>query len=328
MQAFLISELGSPGASALGETALPVPRDEDVRIRVDATGLGFVDGLIIQGRYQIRPPVPYIPGCEIVGIVDAVGAAVNTFSIGDRVATWQMGGGLAEYALANADEIDSVPLDLPARDAAALLLDFQTAHYALFGRGSLQAGETVLVLGASGGVGLAAVQLAKNASARVIAAASTDAKRRTCMDFGAHAIIDSGNDLRAQLKELAPDGIDVVVDTVGGTAFEPAFRSLAKNGRHLVIGFASGQIPSLAANLALLKSAALIGVDIRHFRNSQPQNAQQALAQIFNDAATGRIRPPVIQQFDLAHSADALAATTLRDKAGKIVVTVNQHAIT
>ena len=251
MRKFVGSELGSLDAFALSEGEIPQPAQGEVRLKVDATALGFVDGLIAQGLYQIRPPLPYVPGGEIAGTVDATGPGVDAVEIGDRVVTWQLGGGLAEYVTVEARAVDKIPAGLDATTAAAMLVDYQTAHYALFERGQLRSGETVLVLGATGGVGSAAVQLAARAGAYVIAATSTERKREMARQLGAAATIDSrAPDLRAQLKAAAPRGsVDVIVDPVGGETFEAMFRSLAKEGRHLVIGFASGSIPSLPANL-------------------------------------------------------------------------------
>src|SRR3954451_25135695 len=268
MRKFVSSEYGSLDAFALSEGEIPQPAQGEVRLKVEATALGFVDGLIALGRYQIRPPLPYVPGGEIAGTVDATGPGVDAVVVGDRVVTWQLGGGLAEYVTVEARAVDKIPAGLDATTAAAMLVDYQTAHYALFERGQLRSGETVLVLGATGGVGSAAVQLAARAEAYVIAAASTERKREMARQLGAAATIDSrAPDLRTQLKAAAPQGsVDVIVDPVGGETFEAMFRSLAKEGRHLVLGFAGGSIPSLPANLPLLKSASLVGVAIRQNR--------------------------------------------------------------
>src|SRR3954464_8873644 len=191
MRKFIGSEYGTLDAFTLSEGEITQPAEGEVRLRVEASALGFVDGLIALGRYQIRPPLPYVPGGEIAGIVDAVGSAVDTFSVGDRVVTWQLGGGLADYVSVNFKDVDKVPAGLDAIAAAAMLVDYQTAHYALFERGQLRQGETVLVLGATGGVGSAAVQLAVQAGAYVIAAASTERKREMARPLGAAATIDS-----------------------------------------------------------------------------------------------------------------------------------------
>jgi NADPH2:quinone reductase len=322
MRKFIGSEYGSLDAFALSEGEIPQPAQGEVRLKVEATALGFVDGLIALGRYQIRPPLPYVPGGEIAGTVDATGPGVDAVVAGDRVVTWQLGGGLAEYVTVEARAVDKIPAGLDATTAAAMLVDYQTAHYALFERGQLRPGETVLVLGAMGGVGSAAVQLAARAGAFVIAAASTERKREIARQLGAAATIDSrAPDLRTQLKAAAPRGsVDVIVDPVGGETFEAMFRSLAKEGRHLVLGFAGGSIPSLPANLPLLKSASLVGVTIRHFLASQPVKAQEARTALFEGVVSGTLRAPTVMTFPLERAAEALAATMQRDKAGKIVV--------
>lgn len=326
MRSFEGMAYGSLDAFGLIERDVPTPSAGQVRIRVKATALGFVDGLIVQGRYQIKPPLPYVPGGEIAGVVDAIGEGGRHLSMGDRVVTWQLGGGLSEYAIVAADEVEPIPADLDFRNAAAMLVDYQTAHYALFERGRVRAGETVLVMGAAGGVGSAAVQLAAKAGAHVIAAASTAEKRDRTRALGAQAAINSASDdIRAEIRAAAPRGVvDVVVDPVGSTTFEALFRSLAKEGRHLVIGFAGGSIPALPANLPLLKSAALVGVEIRHFLAARPEDARAARTALFEQVASGALAKPQTVRFPLAQAREALAATSRRDKAGKIVVL--QHA--
>src|SRR3954463_13257338 len=191
MRKFIGSEYGSLDAFTLSEGEIPQPAEGEVRLKVEATALGFVDGLMVQGRYQIRPPLPYVPGGEIAGTVDATGPGVEAVVIGDRVVTWQLGGGLAEYVTVDAKDVEKIPAGLDATAAAAMLVDYQTAHYALFERGKLRQGETTLVLGAAGGVGSAAVQLAAQAGAYVIAAASTERKREMARQLGACTTIDS-----------------------------------------------------------------------------------------------------------------------------------------
>lgn len=324
MKAFSGTSLDSLDSFSLTDIPSPEPAAGQVRIRVEAAALGFVDGLLVQGRYQIRPGLPYIPGGEIAGVIDAVGAGVSTFAPGDRVVTWQLGGGMAEMLVADASEVEPLEEGVPAVSAAGMLVDYQTAHYALFECTRLRAGERVLVLGASGGVGAAAVQLAARAGAHVIAAASTQAKRDAAIRLGARAAIDYRQaNWRDELKAKAPGGmVDVVFDPVGGDSFEPAFRSLAKSGRHLVVGFAGGRIPSLPVNLALLKSASLIGVDIRHFQAIAPARARQVRQALFRMLAAGLIEPPETIEFNLANGKEALLATMSRERRGKVVVRV------
>ena len=324
MLSFEGTAYGSLDAFKLVERDVPEPANGEVRIRVEATALGFVDGLMAHGRYQVKPPLPYVPGVEIAGTIDAVGPGVSQLSPGRRVVTWPPGGGLSEYLVVTAEAAEPIPDDLDFASAAAMLVDYQTAHYALFERGRLKAGERVLVMGAAGGVGSAAVQLAAKAGACVIAAASTVEKRERARALGAHATINSAsNDIRAEIRAAAAGGIvDVVVDPVGGTTFEALFRSLAKEGRHLVIGFAGGSIPALPANLALLKSASLVGVDFRHFASAHPHNARALRGALFEQVASGALARPQMTTFPLRQARDALAATSRRDKMGKVVVLV------
>lgn len=220
------------GSYALVDEPMPEPGHGQLRIRIEATALGFVDGLMMQGRYQIKPRLPYVPGGEIAGVVDAVGPGVTRPLVGERVVTWQLGGGLAEYVVVDAADVDIAPSGLPMPIAAAMLVDYQTAHYALFDQGRLTAADTLLVLGAGGAVSSAAIQLAVHAGARVIAAASSESKRKASCELGAVAAIDYRlPDWRDALRSVAPEGVDVVLDPVGANMLEPAFRSLAKGGR-------------------------------------------------------------------------------------------------
>jgi NADPH2:quinone reductase len=325
MRSVVGTSFGPPESFTLVERPVPEPGEGQVRIHIGATALGYVDGLLIQGRYQLRPSLPYVPGGEIAGTVDAVGQGVKSVNVGDRVVTWQLGGGLAESVVVDAAEVDVLEANLPLPVAAAMLVDYQTAHYALFEQSRVNAGDTLLVLGASGGVASAAVQLAARAGAHVIAAASTEDKRSTALRLGAHAAIDySRPDWRDTLKQLAPGGaVDVVLDPVGGEIFEPAFRSLAKGGRYLVVGFAAGRIPSLPVNLALVKNAVLMGVDIRHFLATQPERARRVRRALFSLVARGALTEPCMTLFTLSKAGEALAATMSRGRKGKVVVVVN-----
>jgi NADPH:quinone reductase-like Zn-dependent oxidoreductase len=310
-----------PGSYALIDEPMPEPGHGQLRIRIEATALGFVDGLMMQGRYQIKPRLPYVPGGEIAGVVDAVGPGVTRPLVDERVVTWQLGGGLAEYVVVDAADVDVVPGGLPMPTAAAMLVDYQTAHYALFDQGRLTAADTLLVLGAGGAVSSAAIQLAVHAGARVIAAASSGLKRKAACELGAVAAIDySLPDWREALRNVAPEGVDVVLDPVGANMFEPAFRSLAKGGRYLVIGFAGGAIPSLPVNLALLKNATLHGVDVRYFLANRPEQARRVRTALFSMVARDHLRPPATIAFPLANARDAVLATFDRSRRGKIVV--------
>jgi NADPH:quinone reductase-like Zn-dependent oxidoreductase len=309
------------GSFALVDQPLPQPGPGQLRVCIEATALGFVDGLMMQGRYQIKPPLPYVPGGEIAGVVDAVGPGVTAPAIGQRVVTWQLGGGLSEYVVVDASDVDLVPPELPLPVAAAMLVDYQTAHYALFDQGRLTAADTLLVLGAGGAVASAAIQLAVRAGARVIAAAGSEHKRNAACELGAAVAIDYGlPNWRDALKKAAPEGVDVVLDPVGADKLEPAFRSLAKAGRYLVIGFAGGAIPALPVNLALLKNATLHGVDIRHFLASRPERARRIRRALFSMVACGHLQPPALIEFPLANARQAVHAMADRDRHGKIIV--------
>lgn len=325
MRSYAVTSYEAPDARVWQDQPTPEPGPGEIRIRIEATALGFVDGLMVQGRYQIRPALPYVPGGEIAGIVDARGEGVTSPAIGDRVVTWQLGGGLADYTVVPAGEaeiIGSGGQGLDPTVAAAMLVDYQTAHYALFERGRLAAGDSVLVLGATGGVGAAALHLAVRAGAHVIAAASTDDKRQQALADGARAAIDYRRpDWRDDLKAAAPGGVvDLVLDPVGGDSFEAAFRSLAKDGRHLVVGFAGGRIPALPINLALLKSAALVGVEIRHFLASQPVRAARTRRALFAMVEAGVLPAPRLARFGFLRAGEAIAAALSRDKPGKVVI--------
>ena len=322
MRSYAVTSFDSLDTGIWQEQTRPEPGPGDIRIRIEAAALGFVDGLMVQGRYQIKPPLPYVPGGEIAGIVDALGPGVASPAIGERVVTWQLGGGLADYTVVKAAEAEVVGQGLSPVSAAAMLVDYQTAHHALFDRGRLAAGDTLLVLGATGGVGAAALHMAVRAGARVIAAASTEDKRRQALADGAFAAIDYQRpDWRDALKAAAPGGVvDVVFDPVGGDSFEPAFRSLAKDGRHLVVGFAGGRIPALPINLALLKSAALVGVEIRHFLASEPARAARVRQALFSMVEKGLLPAPRIALHPLDRAAEALATALSRGKAGKVVI--------
>ncbi|TCU20598.1 NADPH:quinone oxidoreductase family protein [Rhizobium sullae] len=327
MRRFAATELGALEAFRFEEVPTPVPGPGQVRIRTQAVALGFVDGLIIAGKYQMVPALPFTPGGEIGGLVDMVGPGVHDIREGARVVTWQLGGGLADYVVVSAAETDIIPDELDIGTAAAVLVDYQTARYALFERGQLKAGETVLVAGAAGGVGSAAVQIARNHGARVIALVSDPARHGRAMEMGAIAAISpSAPHLRDELRRLAPDGINVVVDPVGGSLSETLFRSLAKEGRHLVIGFADGTIPAIRSNLALVKSASLVGVDLRHFVAAYPDAARQARQALFEGIVEGKLAPPAVTSFQFANAKEALAETLSRIKNGKPVVMVQEIA--
>lgn len=323
MKAFQGHRLGAVEDFALEDRPIGAPQAGEILLRVEATSLGFVDALLMRGLYQVQPPLPFVPGGEIVGRVEAVGDGVTGFAPGQRIASWQFGGGLAEQAIVSAASSVAVPGALEAANASALLLDFLTAYYGLFDRGGYQPGQSLLVTGASGGVGSAAVQLAHASGGIVVGLASGEAKMRHVATLGADLVLDYRDpDWRAQLKARHPAGVDRVFDPVGGPLFEACFRSLAKHGRHLVVGFASADgIPRLPANLPLLKSGELAGVDARYLGESDPARVRTILETIFGLAQRKRIKAVIERRFVLADAPAAFESLASATRIGKIVVT-------
>lgn len=267
MRSVRAEAFGPPDAYRLTEDPMPIPGTGEVLIRIRAVSLGYSDVLVSAGAYQVKPPLPFVPGSEGSGTIVAVGADVTQFAVGDAVNVLRFGGMLADHVLARAEEVTATPREMSFEEAASYRTNYATALHALKDRASIRAGETLLVLGAAGGVGTAAVQIGKRLGAHVIAGASSEAKRRFALVQGADATLDyTVSDWRDALRTLTGGkGPDVNFDPVGGDLLEPAFRSLAWGGRHIVIGFAGGPIPRLSANIALLKGAALVGADIRQF---------------------------------------------------------------
>ncbi|CAN7577291.1 NADPH:quinone oxidoreductase family protein [Pseudomonas umsongensis] len=327
MKAVLGRRLESLDDFTLESLPLPEPGPGQVRLRVHSTGLGFADGLLCTGRYQLKPALPFVPGCEFAGVVDALGPGVEGVELGLRCAASAMGGGCAQFAVVPVSSLLPLPTALDFPRAAAFWVDYTTAFHALQDRARLQPGERVLVLGAAGGLGLAAVQIARLLGAVVIAAASTADKREAARAVGAHECLDSSAaDWPERLKILTQEcGIDVIFDPVGGEGFEMAFRRLAWGGRHLVLGFAGGSIPALPTNLALLKGAALLGVDIRQFILREPDKAAAARAQLVQWVGDGSLQPATGVAYVLEDFRSALASTFERRRIGKTIVTVLQE---
>ncbi|NDY90042.1 NADPH:quinone oxidoreductase family protein [Ideonella livida] len=325
MQAWLCERLDGPEALRWAELPDPEPGPGEVRVRVAAASLNFPDLLITQGKYQARPALPFVPGAEFAGVVDAVGAQVRGWQPGQRVIAIGGTGGLGTQAVVPAERLLPLPAGFPMHEAAAFVFTYGTSHHALIDRGALKAGETVLILGAASGVGTAALQIARQAGARVIAVASTPHKRQACLDLGAQAAIAADpQELRAQVTTLTEGrGVDVVYDAVGGALAEPALRSLAWRGRYLVVGFASGQIPALPFNLALLKGASIVGVFWGDFMRREPQAATQALAALFEGHAQGALRPHLDQVLPLARLPEAFTRMASRQVVGKLVLEID-----
>ncbi|PHM19109.1 MAG: NADPH:quinone oxidoreductase [Curvibacter sp. PD_MW3] len=312
------------GVDALNWKELPTPQPGtgQVLVEIKAASLNFPDLLIVQNKYQIKPPLPFVPGSEYAGVVQAVGAGVTHLQVGQPVACLSGTGGFGTHTLAPAALCMPLPADFSFVDAAAFIMTYATSHHALLDRGQLKAGETVLVLGAAGGVGTAAIQIAKAAGARVIAAASTDEKCALCQSIGADVTINySKENLREALKALTDSkGPDVIYDPVGGDLAEPAFRSIAWRGRYLVVGFAAGPIPSLPLNLPLLKGASLVGVFWGDFAKREPKAngaMMMALAQWY---AQGKIKPVIDRTMPMAELKAAYAHMGSRSVKGKLVL--------
>ena len=301
----------------------PLPQPGEVRLRVQACGISFFDLLIARGGYQWRPALPFVVGSEFAGEVDALGdGVVGPWAVGDRVCGSVAIGAWAQQLCVPADALHPVAPQASIEQAAVLSTPYGTALYALRERGGLQPGETVLVLGATGSVGHAAVQLARVLGARVIAAATGAAKGAAARAAGAHEVIDlAAEDWKDQVKALAgPRGVDVVVDPVGGALTDAAFRTLGWGGRHLVVGFASGQIGTLRGNLTIVKGASLIGVDLRQFRERQPDSARRLMADVAALHRDGHLQPAIAATFAMADAAQAFALALDRTTIGRVLL--------
>lgn len=305
------------------EVAEPQPSAGEVTVLVAACGVGYVDALVSLGRYQVKPPLPHTPGREVAGWVQGVGEGVTGLAAGDRVLA-TASGGFAEVVRARAAGVSKLPDGMAFGEAAGFPVNYLTALHGLRDRGALKAGETVLVLGAAGGLGCAGMQVAKVLGARVVAAASTPDKRAFCEAQGADAVIDTAPEgwrdrLRAACGGKGPD---VVFDPVCGPLFEPAFRSLNWRGRHLVLGFVGGPIPALPANLTLMKGAALVGVDVRQVMEREGGEADAMLRELLGWAAEGRVRQPAGRTFAFEAYADALEYAMSGHGVGKTLLEV------
>lgn len=305
------------------EVEAPTPGAGQVLVRVTACGVGYVDALVSLGRYQVKPPLPHTPGQEVGGVIEAVGEGVTGLAVGDRVMA-HAAGGFQELALAGALGVVKIPDAMSAAQAAGFRINYITALHGLRDRADLQPGERVLVFGAAGGVGVAAIQVAKAMGAIVIACASTEEKRAFATAQGADATIDTNAEgWRDRLKGLCEGkGPDVVFDPVCGPLFEPAFRSLAWRGRHLVVGFVGGPIPALPANLTLMKGAALTGVDVRQFMLFEAPKAASHLKDLLAWVADGSLVPPVGRTFPLEAYAEALEFALTGQGLGKTVLAI------
>lgn len=320
MRAMICRAHGGPESLEIGELPDPEPAQGEVVVRVQACGINFPDLLIVAGKYQIQPPLPFAPGAEVAGVIERVGEGVSGLTPGQRVLAYCGHGGLAELVAVPSSRVLPIPDAMPVDEAAAFLVTYGTAGYALRNRGQLQRGETLLVLGAAGGVGLAAVQLGKWAGARVIAVASDAGKRQFAAANGASDVIGYAN-LRDDIRSLTNGrGIDVVLDPVGGEHLEPALRSTAWNGRVLIVGFASGVIPRIAMNLPLLKGISIAGVFWGEFTRREPEAAAKLHRELLDAWASGGVAVRIAERYELARAPEALARMASRGVMGKLVV--------
>ena len=323
MRAVLCKELGLPDTLVVEDVPSPVAGKGQVVLSVKASGVNFPDTLIIQGKYQFKPELPFSPGGEVAGVVKEAGEGVTSLKPGDRVIASSGWGGFAEELVVDADRTILMPDEMDFVPASAFVLTYGTSYHALKDRAQLQPDETMLVLGASGGVGLSAIQLGKMIGANVIAAASTDQKLEVCKANGADELINySKDDLRARVKEVTSGkGVDVVYDPVGGAYSEPALREMAWKGRFLVVGFAAGDIPKVALNLVLLKGCSIVGVFWGSFTRKEPDANQKNNDELMQFFAQGKVKPHIHATYPLERAADALNDMMYKRVSGKVVLT-------
>lgn len=326
MKAVLCKAFGPPESLVIEEVESLKPGPGQVVVSVKACGVNFPDTLIIAGKYQFKPDLPFSPGGEVAGVVQKIGEGVERVKVGDRVIAFTGWGGFAEEVVVETKALIPIPLEMDFAIASAFVMVYGTSHYALKDRAKLQPGEKLLVLGASGGVGLAAVELGKVMGAQVIAAASTDEKLAICREYGADECINyATEDLRERIKTLtAGKGVDVVFDPVGGNYSEAALRGLAWEGRHLVIGFAAGDIPRIPLNLTLLKGSSIVGVFWGSFTSRDPQRHQEHLRELMSWFLEGKIKPHISASYPLDRAADALNDMLARKITGKAVLLVDK----
>jgi len=325
LKAILCKNHGMPADLVMEDVDAPPLGDEQVRIGVRACGVNFPDVLMIAGKYQMQPPLPFSPGAEISGTVIETGKAVKHLRQGQRVLAMCGYGGMAEQVSVNANAVVPIPDSMDYSTAAGFMLTYGTSYHALKQRAALAEGETLLVLGAAGGVGLAAVELGALMGATVIAAASTSEKLAVAAKYGArHCINYNETGLKAAVKELTEGrGADVIFDPVGGSLFDDCLRSIAWNGRILIIGFASGDIPSIPANLPLLKGCSLVGVFWGSFVQHEPAVHMRNTEELIKLYTEHRLNPYISDQFDLQHAADALETLAGRRAMGKVIVNID-----
>jgi len=322
VKAIICKAFGPPDSLAFDDLPSPAPKIGEVVVSVKAASVNFPDVLIIENKYQVKPPLPFSPGSELAGIVKEIGPEVTNVKAGDRVMAITGYGAFAEEVVVEAKRILPIPRGMDFSTASAFGLTYATSDHALRDRGELKAGETLLVLGASGGVGLAAIEIGKIVGATVIACASSAEKLKICRAHGADEGINyAAEDLRERIKALTGGkGPDVIYDAVGGSYTEPALRSIAWRGRLLVVGFAAGEIPKIPLNLTLLKGCSIVGVYWGDFSRREPMRFAESMRQLGAWYAAGRLKPHVSAVFPLARAADALKLMAARKVTGKVVL--------
>ena len=322
MHAWLCENPVGVDALTWQEMPTPTPGAGEVLLEIKAASLNFPDILIVQNKYQMKPPLPFVPGSEYAGVIQALGAGVTHLKVGQSVACLSGTGGFATHTLAPAERCMPLPPGFSFVDAAAFIMTYATSHHALVDRAQLKAGETLLVLGAAGGVGTAAIQIAKAMGARVIAAASSDEKCALCKSIGADSTINyTKENLREAIKALTSgNGPDVIYDPVGGDLAEPAFRSIGWRGRYLVVGFAAGPIPALPFNLALLKGASIVGIFWGDYARREPKANAAMMAELAQWYSQGKIKPVIDSTMPMAELKAAYAHMGSRGVKGKLVM--------
>lgn len=325
MRAAMLHRFGEPDDVTVQEVPDPVPGAGQVVVDVHAAAVNFADTLMLRGEYQIRPEPPFVPGSEFAGVVAEQGEGVDTPRPGDRVVGMSLVGGFAERALLDVGAATPVPDGVDLAEAAAFFTAYGTSYHALRSTAGVQSGDDLVVLGAAGGVGLAAVEIGSLLGARVVACASSEEKLALCRDHGAAETVDySTTDLKARLKELTDGGADVVLDPVGGPYAEPALRATRYGGRFVTVGFAAGEIPRIPLNLVMLKGVIVKGFEIRAFMIHEPEHAARDRAELLEHLAAGRLRPHIGSRFPLVETGDALAEVAQRRARGKVIVDVRR----
>ena len=324
MKAVVCTAYGAPDQLVLKDVEKPVPKSDEVLLRILSCGINFPDTLIIRGKYQFRPEPPFTPGAEVCAIIEEVGSEVKGFAVGDRVAAGIIWGGLAEYATAKPFNMFKIPEGIRHEIAAGSLMTYGTTYHALVDRGGLVKGDKLLVLGAAGGLGTAAIQIGKYLGAHVIAAASSEQKLEYASHQGADVVFNySHGDLKSAVKEMTDGkGVDIIYDPVGDHFTEQAFRALAIGGRHLILGFAGGEIPKIPMNLPLLKQASLVGVFWSGFWQNNPEQNRSNIQKIWELIVGEQLDPQVVSSYHLETAWEAIQALEDRQVLGKIVVEV------